>query len=104
MKLVDNTNPNNHWHLTFTEIHVDENIAKTLLSISNTEENVRRTFGIAKAQFQSEIETNCIIDLRNSNHDIIDDCAVTYQQMKNLADLLGFELSEPAPPELYRVK
>lgn len=104
MKLVENTNPENHWHLTFVQMNVDENVAHTLLSISNSEEQVKRTFSIAKAQFQSEDKTDCVIDLRDSNYDIVDDCMVTYSQMKNLADLLGFDLIEPAPPELYRVK
>lgn len=104
MKLVDNTNPENHWHLTFVQMNVDENVAHTLLSLSNTEEQVKRTFGIVKAQFQSIDKTDCVIDLRDSNYDIIDNCVVTYKQMKNLTDLLGFELNEPTPPELYQLK
>lgn len=104
MKLVEHSNPQNQWHLAFTQTNVDENITHTLLSLANSEESVRRTFGIAKAQFQSIDETDCVIALLDSHHTHIDKCNVTYQQMKNLADLLGFELNEPAPPELYRVK
>ena len=107
MKPVENEYPENHWHLTFSRINVDENSSETLLTLSNTEENVKRTFGIAKAQFQSIDPTDCIIDLRDSDYDIIDDCQVNFKQMKNLADLLGFDLPETAPeapPMLYRVK
>lgn len=107
MKIIEPTNHATHWHLTFRQTNVDENSSDTLLSLSNSEENVKRIFGIAKAQYESVDPTDCIIDLRDNNQQIIDDCTVTFKQMKNLADLLGFDLKEPAPEEkslLYRVK
>lgn len=102
----------NEMHLSFTQMDVENNTFHNLLTVSSDKEKVLRTFALAKKQFQSKEQTDCIIDLLDSNHDIIDDCSVTYRQMSNLADLLGFELGVPntddintiTPVPLRRVK
>lgn len=96
-----NTSP---WHLTFSQQNVDENLSNTLLSISNQEERVLRTFNLAKEQFATIDQTNCLIELRNSQREVVDECFVTYQQMANLAELLGFELKGETPPLLRLIK
>ena len=91
-------NPN-EMHLSFTQMDVENNTFHNLLTVSSDKENVLRMFALAKKQFQSKEQSDCIIDLLDSNHDIIDDCSVTYQQMSNLADLLGFKLVPPSVSE-----
>ena len=83
-------------HLSFTKKDSQYNTFHNLLTITAGKESVERAFAIAQEQFKSEGKTDCIIELLDSDYDTVDNCYLTYIQMSNLADLLGFELVSPS--------
>lgn len=82
------------WHLTFVQMDEETQTFNTLLTLSSDDKNVKKIFGIAKEQYNGNAKKlDCILDLRNEQGDILDDLPLTYTQMNNLAQLLGYELT-----------
>lgn len=85
-------------HLSFTRKDNNDDTYHTLLTITAGKEHVQSAFFIAQQQVKSENNTDCIIELMNNRYEAVDACPATYLQMRNFADLLGFELVPLAPP------
>lgn len=87
----------NKWGLQFTEIDHEEQEFKTLLYLSASEEQTKKTFENIKSKFKRyEGEAECVIDLidDDDNESIVDDYPLTKMQLESVATLLGFELSK----------
>lgn len=94
------------WHLTFTKIDTKTKKYDELLTVSARENDVKKMFSIAEFDCKSNADIHdALIDLKNEFGDIQESLRLSYPQMKNIVDLMGYELEEPppSPPHLRLV-
>lgn len=84
----------NTWGLQFVKINTNDNEFETLLALnSGTEEKARQVFDRIKAEFaENKGEPDCVIDLLDDDDSIVDDFAITTDQAKTIASLLGHSI------------
>lgn len=85
-------NRENTWGLQFVKVNVEENNFETLLGLNmQTEEKTREIFNRIKSEFtESKNEPDCVVDLLDEDDSIVDDYALTMDQVITVASLLGY--------------
>ncbi|WP_339304456.1 hypothetical protein NST33_18240 [Paenibacillus sp. FSL L8-0435] len=81
----------NTWGFALTKINIEEDEFESLLEVNTGEEKKTKSmFEQIKSNFpENKGEPEVVIDLLDSNDDIIDDYAVTLDQAKSIAQLFG---------------
>lgn len=87
----------NKWGIVFHEVDTEKQEFRTLLYITGEEIRIRWTFANIKNDFQRNTgKPDCVISLIDveDNESTVDDHPLTKEQMKSIADSLGFQLGE----------
>ncbi|GAA4879988.1 hypothetical protein GCM10023310_70220 [Paenibacillus vulneris] len=82
----------NSWGLQFVKVNVKENEFETLLGLNlESEEKAKEIFNRIKTEFvENKNEPECVVDLLDEDDSIIDDYALTMNQVVTVASLLGY--------------
>jgi len=85
----------NTWGLQFVKINIEDNEFETLLAINcGSEEKARKVFSRIKIEFsENKGEPDCVVDLLDEDDSIVDDFAITTDQAKTIASLLGYVIA-----------
>lgn len=87
---------NNTWGLQFVKINTKDNKFETLLALNTgSEAETRAIFDRIKNEFtENKGEPDCIVDLLDADDSIVDDYALTKNQVISIASLLGHKIKE----------
>lgn len=84
---------NNTWGLQFVRINEQDEF-ETLLALNiGSEKKTKEVFDRVKKEFsENKGKPDCLLDLLDNGDSIVDDFAITTDQARSIASLLGHEI------------